>query len=96
MNWYWSWFLCNDWADPGIDKDKQEYIDKKLQEAGIANDAENRFSNYLYNRAYNNKGTTNRKFTFAPIRHLKKDEQYGIKLNLTGHYNLFERDQIFM
>ena len=88
-------FLCNDWADPGIDKDKQEYIDKKLQEAGIANDAENRFSNYLYNRAYNNKGTTNRKFTFAPIRHIKKDEQYGIKLNLTGHYNLFERDHDF-
>ena len=88
-------FLCNDWADPGIDKDKQEYIDKKLQEAGIANDAENRFSNYLYNRAYNNKGTTNRKFTFAPIRHIKKDEQYGVKLNLTGHYNLFERDHDF-
>ncbi|MBN6066536.1 TonB-dependent siderophore receptor [Aggregatibacter actinomycetemcomitans] len=88
-------FLCGDWVDPGIDKDKQEYIDKKLQEMGIANDAENRFSNSLYNRAYNNKDTTNRKFTFTPIRHLKKDEQYGIKLNLTGTYTLFDRSHDF-
>lgn len=88
-------FLCNDWADPGVEKDKQEYIDKKLREAGITNDAENRFSDSLYNRAYNNKGITNRKFAFTPIRHIKKDEQYGIKLNLNGHYNLFDREHDF-
>lgn len=88
-------FFCQDWADPGIEKDKSEYISKKLQEEGISNDADSRFANWMYGSALNSKGKINRKFPLTPIRYRKKDEQYAIKLNLTGNYQLFDRTHDF-
>mgnify|MGYP001025403563 FL=1 len=88
-------FLCSDWLDPGIEQDKNDYVDKKLQESGISNDANSRFANWMYGSALNSKGTTNRKFSLTPIHYRKKDEQYAIKLNLSGNYQLLDRTHDF-
>ncbi len=89
-------FLCEpNWADPGENVDKKEYVDKKLVEEGIINNAANRFSDRLYDSAFNNRGITNRRFNYMPMRHQKKDEQYGIKLSLNGTYELFDRSHDF-
>lgn len=89
-------FFCDSYYPALSDEEyKQDFVDKALAEQGISDNADQRFPNRLYDSAYNNRDVTNRRFNYMPMRYTKKDKQYGIKLSLSGDYELFDRRHDF-
>lgn len=91
----WDFFCDSNYPLLSDDEYKQDFVNKALAEQGISDNANERFPNRFYDSAYNNRGITNRRFNYMPMRYKKKDTQYGIKLSLNGSYSLFERDHDF-
>lgn len=89
-------FFCDGYYPALTDEEyKQDFINKVLADQGISDNANERFPNRLYDSAYNNRDVINRRFNYMPMRYQKKDKQYGIKLNLKGSYELFDRSHDF-